>query len=103
MNTKIDKVPYPKIPRVCRNTDHWAEIIMWDKCKRCGGEIQIRKSDIPNLARQIEFGEQVAHMDDHDCKLDKFGTGHCDHPSHGYAVVEYERPETESEEYLLAH
>ena len=30
-------------------------------------------------AREAEIDQMAEETDDHDCKLDKFGTGHCDH------------------------
>ncbi len=39
---------------------------------------------------------------DHDCGLDEWGTGACDHPSHQFELVD-QRPQTESEAYQLAH
>lgn len=37
---------------------------------------------------------------DHDCKLDKWGEGHCDHPSHVERAVDIEPTEEEVEEFI---
>lgn len=74
-------------------------MILFGKCKLCGGEIAIRKSDIPMLARDIEFGQMVQS---HDCKQDEWASGPCEHPSHAFELVEHE-PQTESAAYREAH
>jgi len=42
--------------------------------------------------QQIELSDPDAH----DCKLDEWLSGYCDHPSHDYALVE-QKAETESQ------
>jgi len=46
--------------------------------------------------------DELQNQEDHDCKNDEFGTGHCEHPSHDIELVEHEA-ETESEAYRGAH
>jgi len=70
------------------------------------GEVKCKDKEYgAYLVKQLEseLGSMPVPDDDHDCKLDEWGTGHCDHPSHGLELIDDERAETESEAYRLAH
>ena len=72
----MEEIKSPLAFAVCKNVEHWSEMILFGKCKNCGGEILITKSDIPRLARDIEHLEMEADI---------------------------QRPQTQSEAYRYAH
>ena len=82
---------------MCMATEHWTDEILWGKCRKCGGEIAVRKADIPALARDIERNEIDRDADFHDCKNDEFGNGACPHPSHPMDLLNHDEPEHERE------
>jgi hypothetical protein len=78
-----------EVHQFCKNVDHWGEMILFGKCKLCGGEIMIHKSDIPKLARDIEFGQMQEP--------------HCYECARDGEPCEEVRSQTQSEAYHLAN